>query len=143
MTGGVVIYNSYGEWLDSPYSDPQTGQTCQDCHMPTVDYDYIVFPERGGMKRGGDKIHNHKMPGAYDEKFLQNSVTMTTTARSEGGQVVVDVSITNDKTRSPGNGLRVSARSETTNDNAAVTNRRPAGGVRSQSMDGSYCLSLY
>ena len=31
-------------------------------------------------------------------KFLQNSVTMTTTARSEDGQVVVDVSITNDKT---------------------------------------------
>ena len=80
VTGGVEIYNSYGEWLDSPYSDPKTGQTCQDCHMPTVDYDYIVFPERGGMKRGGDKIHNHKMPGAYDEKFLQNSVTMTTTA---------------------------------------------------------------
>jgi len=47
--------------------------------MPTVDYDYIVFPERGGMKRGGDKIHNHRMPGAYDEELLQNSVTMTTT----------------------------------------------------------------
>jgi hypothetical protein len=98
VAGGVVIYNSYGEWLDSPYSDPKTGQTCQDCHMPTVDYDYIVFPERGGLKRGGDKIHNHKMPGAYDEKFLQNSVTMTTTAHLEGGRVMVDVRITNDKT---------------------------------------------
>jgi hypothetical protein len=98
VTGGVVIYNSYGEWLDSPYSDPKTGQTCQDCHMPTVDYDYIVFPERGGMQRGGDQIHNHRMPGAYDEQFLQNAVTMTTTARLEAGQVVVDVSITNDKT---------------------------------------------
>jgi len=98
VTGGVVIYNSYGEWLDSPYSDPDTGQTCQDCHMPTVDYDYIVFPERGGQKRSGDRIHNHLMPGAYDEQFLQNAVTMTTTARSEGGKVVVDVAITNDKT---------------------------------------------
>lgn len=28
------IYNSYGEWLESPYSDPGTGQTCQNCHMP-------------------------------------------------------------------------------------------------------------
>ena len=28
------IYNSYGEWLDSPYSNPDTGQTCQNCHMP-------------------------------------------------------------------------------------------------------------
>ena len=34
VTGGVEIDNSYGEWLDSPYSDPKTGQTCQDCHMP-------------------------------------------------------------------------------------------------------------
>ena len=30
----TLIYNSYGEWLASPYSDPETGQTCQDCHMP-------------------------------------------------------------------------------------------------------------
>ena len=30
----TVIYNSYGEWLESPYSDPDTGQTCQNCHMP-------------------------------------------------------------------------------------------------------------
>jgi hypothetical protein len=98
VTGGVVIYNSYGEWLDSPYSDPVTGRTCQDCHMPTVDYDTIVFPEQGGVKRGGDKIHNHRMPGAYDKTFLQNSVTMTTTARLDGGRVTVDVAITNDKT---------------------------------------------
>ncbi len=32
----TVIYNSYGEWLESPYSDPESGQTCQDCHMPTA-----------------------------------------------------------------------------------------------------------
>lgn len=32
----TIIYNSYGEWLDSPYSDPETGSTCQDCHMPTA-----------------------------------------------------------------------------------------------------------
>ncbi|MBZ0289523.1 MAG: hypothetical protein K8I30_18015, partial [Anaerolineae bacterium] len=25
VTGGVVVYNSYGEWLESPYSDPETG----------------------------------------------------------------------------------------------------------------------
>ena len=30
------IYNSYGEWLDSPYSNPDSGQTCQDCHMPVA-----------------------------------------------------------------------------------------------------------
>ena len=30
---GTQIYNSFGEWLDSSYSDPETGRTCQDCHM--------------------------------------------------------------------------------------------------------------
>jgi hypothetical protein len=96
--GGVVIYNSYGEWLESPYSDPETGQTCQDCHMPTVDYDYFVYPALGGLHRDPDRIHDHYMAGASDETLLQNSVTMTTTAQVEGDAVLVEVSITNDKT---------------------------------------------
>jgi hypothetical protein len=104
VAGGVVIYNSYGEWLESPYSDPETGQTCQDCHMPTVDYDYFVYPEKGGLRRDPNRIHDHYMPGASDEELLQNSVTMTATAdlteNAAGGarQVQVDVEIINDKT---------------------------------------------
>jgi hypothetical protein len=98
VANGVVIYNSFGEWLESPYSDPETGQTCQECHMPPVDYEYYVFPERDGMKRDPSRIHNHRMPGAADEELLQNSVTMTTTARQQGSEIVVDIGITNDKT---------------------------------------------
>ncbi|MBI1877813.1 MAG: carboxypeptidase regulatory-like domain-containing protein, partial [Chloroflexi bacterium] len=98
VADGVVIYNSYGEWLNSPYSDPETGRTCQDCHMASVDYDHFVFPEQGGLSRDPQRIHNHKMLGVTDETLLQNSVTMTTTARLEGEQVRVEVSITNDKT---------------------------------------------
>ncbi len=98
VTGGVVIYNSYGEWLDSPYSDPKTGKTCQDCHMPPVEYPYIAFPKVGGLPRDPNRIHNHHMPGAADETLLQNSVTMTTTARWKGDTVVVEVQIINDKT---------------------------------------------
>ncbi len=96
--GGVVIYNSYGEWLESSYSDPETGQTCQDCHMPTVDYDYFVYPALGGLHRDPDRIHDHYMAGASDETLLQNSITMTTTARLKGQEVLVEVSINNDKT---------------------------------------------
>lgn len=66
--------------------------------MPTVDYDYFVFPEKGGLRRDPNRIHNHQMPGAKDETLLQNSVTMTTTAQIEGDEVLVEVSITNDKT---------------------------------------------
>jgi hypothetical protein len=36
------------------------------------------------------------MPGATDEKLLKNSVTMQSTARREGDQIRVEVSITND-----------------------------------------------
>jgi hypothetical protein len=94
----VVVYDSYGEWLRSPYSDPETGQTCQDCHMPLAGYDYFVFPEKGGLHRDPERIFSHKMPGAMDEELLQNSVTMTVTARFEGDAVVVQVDITNDRT---------------------------------------------
>jgi hypothetical protein len=97
VAGGVVIYNSYGEWLESPYSDPETGQTCQDCHMPVTDYDYFCYPEQGGL-RPRHPIHDHTMPGAKDEALLQNSVTMNTSARLDGGEVEVEVGITNDKT---------------------------------------------
>jgi len=98
VTGGTVIYNSYGEWLNSPYSDPVNGKTCQDCHMPVSPAKYFVFPERGGMERDYVALHDHTMPGASDEKLLQNSVTMTTTAQHQDGRLRVEVSITNDKT---------------------------------------------
>jgi len=98
VVGGVVVYNSYGEWLESPYSDPETGQTCQDCHMLPVENDYFVFLEQGGLRRPYKPVHDHYMPGAADEALLQNSVTMTTAARLEGEEVWVEVGVTNDKT---------------------------------------------
>lgn len=98
VSGGVVIYNSYGEWLDSPYSDPETGKTCQDCHMPVVDANYTVFPEKGGIQRDYFEFHDHYMPGASDEKLLQNSVTMLSQAQHQGDQLNVTVQIINDKT---------------------------------------------
>lgn len=98
VTGGTLIYNSYGEWLDSPYSDPDTGVTCQQCHMPVSDANWFVFPERGGLVRDYIELHNHTMPGAADENLLQNAVTMTVRAWREGNQLQVEVDITNDKT---------------------------------------------
>jgi hypothetical protein len=96
VTGGTVIYNSFGEWLESPYSDPKTGKTCQQCHMPPSDANWFVYPERGGLTRDYAELHNHTMPGVTDETLLQNSVTMKGTARRAGEQIKVEVSITND-----------------------------------------------
>jgi hypothetical protein len=97
VTGGTLIYSSYSEWLDSPYSDPETGRTCQDCHMPVSSANWFVLPERGGLTRDYTELHNHTMPGASDENLLQNSVTMESSAERSGEQVQVQVSITNDQ----------------------------------------------
>jgi hypothetical protein len=98
VADGTTIYNSYGEWLNSPYSDPESGATCQDCHMPQSDSDWFVFAERGGLSRDYVTLHNHTMLGASDETLLQNAVTMETSAEWVDGQVQVEVSITNDRT---------------------------------------------
>jgi hypothetical protein len=110
VTGGVLIYSSYSEWLDSPYSDPETGQSCQDCHMPASDSDsaYVVFPAKGGIARPGSQVHNHQMPGANDADFLQNAVTLTATASittsvttrgtAQRRQALVEITLVNDQT---------------------------------------------
>lgn len=98
VTGGVVIYNSYGEWLQSPYSDPETGKTCQDCHMPVSDANYFVYPDKGGLQRDYVDLHDHYMPGASDVELLQNSVSLTTNVTKDKNQLIVEVSIINDQT---------------------------------------------
>lgn len=98
VTGGVLVYSSYAEWLASPYSDPKSGKSCQDCHMPKGDAGYFVFPTKGGQQRGDYQVSTHQMPGTNDEQFLQNAVTMTGTATVQGKQLQVIVAITNDKT---------------------------------------------
>lgn len=94
----VVIYNSFGEWLESPWSDPETGKTCQQCHMPVTDATWFVLPEKGGLERPPGRIFNHQMPGAMSEELLQNAVTMTVEVLREEGEIKVTVRITNDKT---------------------------------------------
>ena len=99
----VVVYNSFGEWLASSYSDPETGKTCQQCHMPSpaiLDGEQMtnVAPGAGGVERDPLTIHAHTQPGAADEKLLQNAVTMTVDAGFQDDSVTVQVNITNDLT---------------------------------------------
>jgi hypothetical protein len=95
---GTQVYNSFGEWLDSPYNDPENGKTCQDCHMPPTGVTHFTRPDKGGVERNPDEIFSHKMLGAMDESLLQNAVTMTVTASLEGDEVLITVDITNDLT---------------------------------------------
>lgn len=92
------IYNSFGEWLESPYSNSETGKTCQDCHMPAGKNDHFARLDKGASIRDSQTIFSHLMPGASDVELLQNAVTMTVDAKIENERLVVEVDITNDKT---------------------------------------------
>jgi len=100
------IYNSFGEWLESPYSDAErakiaglsSSKSCQDCHMPPGRNDHFARVDKGAELRDPQTIFSHKMPGASDTELLQNAVTMTADARIEGSQLIVEVKIANDKT---------------------------------------------
>jgi nitrate/TMAO reductase-like tetraheme cytochrome c subunit len=94
----VVVYNSFGEWLESPYSDPKSGQTCQDCHMPPGFHDRFARADQGGLTRDPQKIFSHRMPGALDANLLENALSLEVETTREGGQVEVEVLVINDKT---------------------------------------------
>ena len=94
----TVVYNSYGEWLQSPYSQPGLGKTCQDCHMPPLGNAYCAKPDKGGLARDPATVFSHRMPGAADTSLLQNAVTLRLSASRESGRVMARVAITNDKT---------------------------------------------
>lgn len=94
----TVVYNSYGEWLQSPYSQPGLGKTCQDCHMPPLGNAYCAKPDKGGIARDPATVFSHRMPGAADTSLLQNAVTLRLSASRESGRVMARVAITNDKT---------------------------------------------
>ncbi len=91
------IYNSYGEWLESPYSDINSGEyrTCQDCHMPPLGLDHFARIDKGGLIRDPDTVFSHRMPGASDEKLLKNTADLEVTAKREGGIITVSVSVFN------------------------------------------------
>jgi hypothetical protein len=90
---GTPIYESFREWLESPY--PAQGIECQTCHMVPTGVDYFVFPEKGGLIRDPQTIASHLQPGAADERLLQNTVSMTVDARQVGRLLRVTASITN------------------------------------------------
>ncbi|MFQ5810915.1 MAG: hypothetical protein ACE5JM_14960 [Armatimonadota bacterium] len=92
----TVVYNSYGEWLESPYSNPESGKTCQDCHMPATDDTHFVLPEKGGLERAPGRIFSHRMPGAADAELLQNTARLELAGRREGGTVLARVRVTNE-----------------------------------------------
>ena len=91
---GVEIYNSWGEWLASPYAGPN-GRTCQDCHMPRRGATHISRGESGALARDPQTVFSHLMPGAADVDLLRATATLELTARREAGEVQVSVRVVN------------------------------------------------
>jgi hypothetical protein len=99
----TVVYNSYGEWLESPYSSPSAGKTCQQCHMPSptvLNGQSLtnVASGKGGIERDPLAIHAHTFPGAASQELLQNAVTLRAVATRAGDSIRVNVIVTNDQT---------------------------------------------
>jgi len=90
------VYDSFGEWLRSPYSDAETGKTCQDCHMPNSGANFFVLPEKGGLERDPETVFSHRMPGARDKKLLENAVTMSLDAERSSDGIRINVKLVND-----------------------------------------------
>jgi len=90
---GTPIYESFAEWLASPY--PQEGKTCQACHMkPDGTTTTFVYPGKGGIARDPNTIFTHRFPGV-DPELLKDTVNLKLIARREGENLVVEVVITN------------------------------------------------
>jgi hypothetical protein len=90
---GTPIYESYNEWLASPYAE--AGVTCQDCHMPPTGETYFALPQVGGLAHPPERIPSHLQLGATSVELLQNTVTLTLSAHQVANQVEVTVTITN------------------------------------------------
>jgi hypothetical protein len=94
----TVVYDSFGEWLRSPYSRHETGKTCQDCHMPSSGAEFFAHLEKGGLKRDPNTIAGHRMPGASDVDLLQNAVSLSLEAKRVPEGIRVKTNIVNDRT---------------------------------------------
>lgn len=92
---GVQVYNSFGEWLDSPYSRGAGAKSCQDCHMPGRGATHFVRIDKGGRLRDPATIASHKMRGPDDLAFMQQAARLELTAVAEGELLRVSAIVTN------------------------------------------------
>ena len=92
---GTPIYESYNEWLASPYADQ--GITCQNCHMPPTGDGFFALPEKGGLEHSPEQIPSHLQLGAMSVELLQDTVTMDLSAQPQAGNIKATVKITNAK----------------------------------------------
>jgi len=90
---GTPIYQSFAEWLASPY--PSQGVHCQTCHMPPDGVTTNFVPGHGGVERDPQTIPSHFQFGTRYPEFLQSAVSVTVQAAVVSGRIRATVTITN------------------------------------------------
>lgn len=94
---GVISEPTYLEWLDSPYSDPQSSNyaTCVDCHMPS--YGATLVCSEINLPRDPNTIRGHRIEGTTPA-FLENAVELNMSPQQSGNEVNVEITVTNNGT---------------------------------------------
>jgi hypothetical protein len=90
---GTPIYESYDEWLASPYQ--QRGVTCQDCHMPPNGAEFFALPSVGGVRHPPETIPSHLQLGARDVDLLESTITLDMEVSAKEDEIIVTVKIRN------------------------------------------------
>jgi hypothetical protein len=90
---GVPIYESYSEWLSSPYSEE--GIECQDCHMSPDGVTTNFAPGKGGVERDPSTIFTHIQFGSKDSSFLASAVEMRVNTSITKNNLEVNIEIEN------------------------------------------------
>lgn len=97
----TVIYDSYGEWLESGYSNKETGnyRSCQDCHMPSAQEIGNSAPqERAACSEANHSFRsfNHNMMRRNLDgipTLVKDAATIGLIARIEDGRINVAVDV--------------------------------------------------
>lgn len=103
LTGGEFVEQAtYHEWLNSSYSDPDTGQECQGCHFPVID-EPIVISSNYIFLQGRQPYGLHYMVGGNTfmlELMKDNISDLGLWASEEQFQTVIDRTMTSLQTQS-------------------------------------------
>ncbi len=90
---GIPIYDSYNQWLKSPYAKGDV--PCQDCHMPPDGVTTNFAPGKDGVERNPKTIYTHRQFGSRDSSFLASAVEMDVKAKIKKDELIVNVVIEN------------------------------------------------
>ncbi len=96
---GVISEPTYIEWLESPYSDPESPfyADCVDCHMPAYGAEEVCAILYPPLLRDSETIRSHRILGTTPE-YLENAVELTMEAELTEKTIEVAVDITNSLT---------------------------------------------